>query len=308
MIRRCAKAAVLLSVVTLASCGQSEIDDAAPARPHEDSRLTVAAVNYPLAYLAARVGGNQVSVVFPVPPDIDPALWSPRPEAIAKYQSADLILLNGAGYAKWVARVSLPSAKTIDTGAAFEDRLIPLTDAVTHTHGPRAEHSHDGVASTTWLDLTLALEQARAIAAALEAGRTDQAAAIRERMEKLEADLTELDARLQAAASALGDRPVLFSHPVYQYLKRRYSLNGRSLHWEPDAEPSERQWRELEKLLDEHPAKWIVWEAEPLPRVARRLEELGVKSVVFSPCANRVVGGDFLSEVRANVDRLEAAW
>jgi zinc transport system substrate-binding protein len=239
---------------------------------------------------------------------VDPAFWSPEPETIASYQAADLILLNGADYAKWVAQASLPTTRLVDTGSAYADRLIPLEEAVTHAHGPEGEHAHGGLAFTTWLDPTLALEQARAIAAAFEKARPEQAAEYGARLASLEADLTALDERLEAVAATIGDRPLLFSHPVYQYLERRYDLNGRSVHWEPDAEPSEKQWRELQRLLDEHPARWMVWESEPLDAVAARLEERGVASVVFEPCGHVPAESDYLSVMRSNLGRFESAW
>ncbi len=64
--------------------------------------LNVYVVNYPLKYFAERIGGDHVRVKFPVPADVDPANWNPDLADIAAYQQADLILLNGAGYAKWV--------------------------------------------------------------------------------------------------------------------------------------------------------------------------------------------------------------
>ena len=270
--------------------------------------LSVYVVSYPLASFAERIGGSEVSVTFPAPADGDPALWSPDAETVAGYQGADLILLNGADYAKWVARASLPGARLVDTSVTYEDRLIPLEEAVTHTHGPEGEHAHTGVAFTTWLDPTLAIEQARAIAGAFEKARPAAAADFQEGLALLEADLGALDTRLEAVAKAFGDRPVLFSHPVYQYLERRYRLNGRSVHWEPDVEPSAREWRRFEALLEEHPARWMVWEGEPLAPVRARLEELGVTSVVFDPCGNAPESGDFVSAMGANVERLEATW
>ena len=94
-------------------------------------------------------------------------MWSPGPEVVTAYQAADLILLNGAGYAGWVSRVSLPEGKLIDTSASFADRYLTVAEAVTHSHGPEGEHAHEATAFTTWLDPTLALEQAGAIHAAL---------------------------------------------------------------------------------------------------------------------------------------------
>ena len=62
--------------------------------------LSVFVVNHPLAFFAERIGGDAVAVTFPAPANEDPAYWSPDPEIVAAYQGADLILLNGADYAK----------------------------------------------------------------------------------------------------------------------------------------------------------------------------------------------------------------
>ena len=77
--------------------------------------LNIYTVNYPLAYFAERIGADHVDVVFPAPKDVDPAYWMPDKETITRYQKADLILLNGAHYAKWVEKVTLPRAKMINT-------------------------------------------------------------------------------------------------------------------------------------------------------------------------------------------------
>jgi len=302
---------VLLAAAAVACTGgdAQESGEAPGASSASDTPpLSIYVVNYPLGFFTERIGGDAVAVTFPAPAGEDPAYWSPGPETVAAYQGADLILLNGADYAKWVAQSSLPSAKLVDTGAAYEDRLIPLEEAVTHAHGPEGEHAHGGLAFTTWLDSTLAREQARAIAGALEKARPAQAGAFRERLALLEADLDGLDTRLETATAGLGDAPVVFSHPVYQYVEARYRLNGHSVHWEPDAEPGEREWAELEDWLKENPARWMVWESEPLPSVATRLREVGVESVVFDPCANAPEQGDFVSVMRSNADRVETAW
>jgi zinc transport system substrate-binding protein len=104
----------------------------------------------------------------------------------------------------------------------------------------------------------------------------------------------------------LGDVPVLFSHPVYEYLILRYDLNARSLHWEPDEAPTPKQWRQLQTLLREHPARILFWESEPLSETARRAADLGVTSIVFAPCGNRC-GDDWLAAMRGNAKRLESA-
>jgi zinc transport system substrate-binding protein len=161
------------------------------------------------------------------------------------------------------------------------------------------------VAVTTWLDPELAILQAAAIRDALSAAHSAWEAEFFERFATLEVDLRALDRSLAAAATAIGDAPLLFSHPVYQYLERRYELHGRSVEWEPNEPPSQAMWRELEALLVEHPATWVLWEAEPLPDTERRLEALGLSSVVYAPGGYAPERGDFLSVMRSNVSRLE---
>ena len=131
------------------------------------SVLNVYVVNYPLKYFAERIGGDHVKVEFPVSADVDPAYWNPDLADISAYQKADLILLNGAGYAKWMAKVSLPRSKIVDTSRQFKDRYITTKEVMTHSHGAAGEHAHEDLAFTTWLDFELAARQAKAIAEAI---------------------------------------------------------------------------------------------------------------------------------------------
>jgi len=299
-------AVLAVAALLLGACGEPTSTPELLARDG-DERLVVYTVNYPLAWLAERIGAERVAVVFPVPAGVDPAFWSPDGEAVAAYQRADLVLKNGAGYGRWVSRASLPRSRIVDTSAGFEDRWLPIDDATTHGHGPEGDHTHLGWASTTWLDPTLAIEQARAIAAAFRAELPDSEEANREQFEQVIRELTELDERLEAAAKRLRGTPLLFSHPVYQYLIDRYDLSARSLHWEPDADPGESEWTALEALLAEHPARVLFWEAQPTAQTAARLETLGLQSVVYDPCASAPAEGDFLSVAWANAEAFEAA-
>ena len=102
-----------------------------------DRPLNVYVVNYPLKYFADRIGGPHVRVALPVPTGEDPVYWTPAIVDIAAYQQADLILLNGAGYAKWVSKVSLPRSKTVDTSLGFTDQFITVKQITTHNPQPR---------------------------------------------------------------------------------------------------------------------------------------------------------------------------
>jgi zinc transport system substrate-binding protein len=297
---------MLACVSMVSACTQDKQAGEDSEAPRHPPRIYT--VNYPLAYFAERIAGGSVKVVFPVPPGVDPATWLPDAETIADYQRADLVLLNGAGYAGWLQRATLSQSRLVDTSGALADRLIPVDDTVTHSHGPGGDHSHQGMAFTTWLDMQFAAGQARAVFNALVRLRPESEVDYRERLHELEKDLGELDTRLKVVAERIGDQPLLFSHPVYQYLVRGYGLSGRSVHWEPDEIPGDDQWRELVELLGAHNAGWMIWEDEPLPEAAIRLESMGIESLVFRPCGNRPAEGSLLSVMLENVAMLEQAF
>lgn len=270
--------------------------------------FSVYVVNYPLQYFAERIGGDAVEVKFPAPRDVDPAEWHPSDQIIMEYQQADLILLNGADYAHWVGHATLPEDRTVDTSAAFKDRLLVVEDAVVHAHGPHGTHAHAGTASITWLDPTLALGQARAIKEAFSDRMPERAAQFAAGFEALAVELEALDAELRQITAGGSDQPLLTSHPVYHYLAARYDLNIENLHWEPDEVPSEQEWEELDGKLAAFPARWLIWEDAPMPESVEKLEARGIASVVYNPLPQPPGEGDFLSVMRANVENLRLVF
>ena len=270
-------------------------------------KLKVYSVNYPLAYFAERIAGDQADVVFPAPPDVDPAFWMPDADTVTAYQGADLILINGADYAKWISRVSLPRLRMVDTSRRFTDRFLHQ-QATSHSHGPKGDHSHSGTAFTTWLDPGQAIQQAEAITAALARKRPAAKQLFETNLEGLKSDLQALDERLARITTKAAGRPILASHPVYQYLARRYGLNLESVMWEPDEVPDKTQWAKLAQRVKKHPAKWMLWEAKPASEIVERLRSLGVESIVFDPCGNHPGAGDFLSVMLKNTANLEEVY
>ncbi len=275
---------------------------------YADQTLTIYTVNYPLAYFAERIAGEQATVVFPAPVDVDPAFWQPDLETIRAYQQADLILLNGAGYARWVAKTSLPRLRTVNTSRSFSDQLIKSDSGIKHSHGSGDTHSHAGTAFTTWLDMSQAIKQAGAIADVLKRKRPQQSELFEQNLQELEKELLDLDAQITAVAKKQPASPLLASHPVYQYLARRYQLNLQSVMWEPEEVPDETQWQALKDMQTTHQASWMLWEAEPNTDTAARLKSLGINSLVFQPMGNRPVRGGFISVMRYNLENLQQAF
>jgi zinc transport system substrate-binding protein len=293
--------ALAVSVVGLVGCGDPED---APQADDANLRLIVVSGNYPLHYFAQRIGGDAVEAVFLMPPDVDPAFWQPTSDDIERMQGADVILLNGATYESWLPKVSLPGNRRVDTSVSFHDRLLEAEGDVAHQHGPGGEHTHGDVAFTTWMDLSLAIAQAKAVAGALTRVRPGGATEFEKRLSKLTADMAMLDMDLVEWGLSVKGQPLIGSHPVYQYFARRYGLNLKSVHWEPDVVPDAGALAELDALLKEHPAKLMIWEGEPAAATVEILNQRGIESVVVSPCGNVPEEGDFISVMRQNLANL----
>ncbi len=278
---------------------------AAAAATAQDTPRIVA-VNYPLQYMAERLLGDEAEVVFPVPEGVDPSFWRPTVADISAVQSADLILLNGAGFATWTSRVSLPRSRLVDTSRGIEDRLI-ATETITHSHGDGGEHSHEGIASYTWLDPMMAMAQAEAIAEALTSRGVGDAADIDARLATLTSDLQTLDATARAALDGVADTVVVATHPRYQYLARAYGLTILSLEWEAGAMPGDAELANLSALVAENDTDVLIWEAEPPAEARAAVAELGLQDTVFPPLATPSADMTFLDAFRTAVEQMADA-
>lgn len=304
------RTALLLPLIPLlASCGKENQAKLNSISPPKSGKPQVYVANYPLKYFAERIGGDLVDVHFPAPGDEDPAFWQPDDTTLAKYQSADLILMNGATYSKWAEKATLPEARITDTSAPFAKDYIQIKTDSTHSHGPGGEHSHAGTAFTTWIDFQQAIQQASAVSEALRALRPQGSVEPMSAAEAtLKAELKYLDDRLLAVGRRIANAPLVASHPVYHYFARHYSLNLQSVLWEPETVPDDKAIEELKGILARHPAKWMIWEGEPAKESVAKLEALGIKSLVFDPCGNVPDSGDFMTVMKANVEALEKAF
>ncbi len=292
----------------LVSCSDTASDEAAGpgASAGGDGETPVVYVtNGPLHYFATRIAGDDADVRFPEI-DGDPAFWEPTEEQVAAMQQADLILMNGATYEKWASTATLPTNRTVDTSEAFKGDLIETRDTTTHSHGAAGEHSHSGTAFTTWMDLDLARQQAEAVRDALAEAMPDHAEAVKTNAAGLIAELKSLDESFMEIGKQIGDRPLVASHPIYQYFAERYGLNVKPVLWEPEVVPDDAAMSDLRAVLADHPATLMIWEGEPAEESVEKLNAIGVDSVVVDPSGNRPDDGDWMAVMKQNVENLRA--
>lgn len=289
----------------LAGCGERDAAAGSERTP------VVYTTFYPTTWLAQRIAGDALEVVCPLPPGTDPIFWQPGREVLAAYQQADLIVVNGAEFEKWVAGASLPESRVVDTTRPLAGTFLTF-ETTTHSHGPTGEHTHEGIDGHTWVDPLNGKLQAREIAKACAARWPEHAAAFEQNRRALDADLDALHERLRALVPALERAALCASHPAYDYLAGRHGLALESFDFDPQAELGDAELARVAAHLATLPPgdgpKLLLWESQPLASSVERLRaQLGVESVLFSPCESPPESGDYLSEMNANLARLEAA-
>lgn len=295
---------LLLALALLpAACSETATE------PQAETEAQVYTTFYPTTYLAERIAGGAVPVVCPLPEGEDPIFWQPSREVLADYQGAALIVVNGAGLEKWVETASLPASRVVDTAAGFEAEFLHY-ETTTHSHGSGGEHTHEGLDGHTWMDPVLAMAQARAIGEALAARFPEHAEAFAAGGAALRADLERLDARFRELTPRLAGVRLLASHPAYDYAARRYGWEIRNFDLDPEAELDAESLAELQEAAEGRTV--LLWESAPLEATERALAELGIASVVFSPCesldrAELEAGVDYLAVMHANLGALEEA-
>ena len=304
----------VLSVILAAGVVCSSCTSAPPAPGPKTGRgkPVIYTTFYPTTYFAEVIGGEAVEVVCPCPADEDAIFWEPDRATIAAYQAADLIVINGAAFEKWVLLSVLPEDRMVDTARDLPGELITFAHSTTHSHGPAGTHSHEGIDGHTWVDPVNALVQARSIRDAMAARFPGLADAFGGGFARLESRLKGLDADLRGLSGALGDSPLLCSHPAYNYVARRYGWRIRNLDLDPVEPLKDEQVAAVRAILRTHPARIILWEGEPSAGNVARMKELGLVSVTFSPCelmdpAELQAGADYMSVMKTNIESLRAA-
>lgn len=295
--------AAVTTVSLLASCGEQSGPESADNAPGE-----ILTTFYPTTYLAQRIAGEHATIINPIPADEDPIFYVPSPELIARYQDAELVIINGAEFEKWAMAAPLPRSRVVDTADAFSDRFIYYEEGTTHSHGD-GEHTHKGTDGHTWLDPLNAIEQARAIRDALKESDPARAADFDAGFESLEADLNALHTRLEEITPSLEAADLYASHPAYNYLAARYGWSITNFDLDPeDVEGSIETVAGAFDAPGDRP-RLLLWESAPADGIAEQIEaQFGITSIVFSPAETREEGDpEYLTVMRANLDALADA-
>jgi zinc transport system substrate-binding protein len=276
-----------------------------------NERLSVVVTSLPLLQMTSAVAGDLADVTLIVPPSEASRTWNPSAEAVATMQSADLILISGAGYEPWRNRVSLPMSRVVDTASGYYSQFIRIPDVVTHQHGPDGEHSHAGTVWATWLDPQLAAAQLDRVAQELSKRDPAHADQFRQNEIPMKSQLEQLDGRLVQLSEdcAKTDFRFLSDLPYYQYLTRRFDRPLTYLHWPDSGDPlSEDQRAKFQEFAADDPPIVLLIRANCTEDQRQFAGSQPVEVVSIDLDEQITDNSDGLVErMKSNVDNLESA-
>ncbi len=254
-----------------------------------ESRTTVVASFYPLAWAARQAGGDGLEVTDLTPSGAEPHDLELSPGDREALDEADLVIVLGGEFQPAIER-------------AAEQRdgptLVVLDELSRSVRRRAARDPH------VWLDPVVMSDVAELIGTRLDGSTAGVAA-------KLDALHGEMESGLASCERDV----IVTAHEAFAWLARRYGLRQEGIAGiDPETEPNPNRIAELADLVEREGVTTIFTEDLVSPKVARTLaREAGVGRVrVLSPLESltgeqRKRGDDYVDVMRANLEELRRA-
>lgn len=186
----------------------------------------------PVYGLVAQVMGDLGAPVLLLEKGADEHDFQLRPSQMADIANADVAVWIGPELTPWVERalegakseiVSLPLLAV--QGTALLEFASKDDHADDHGHDHDQDHDHSGTDPHAWLNPENAAPWLDAIAAALSAKDSENAATYAANAAAAKAETAALDAEISATLIPVKDKGFVAYHDAYQYFVQHYGLN-----------------------------------------------------------------------------------
>ena len=311
-------AAALTAALALSACGS----DSGAANASDEGRTSVAAGFYPYAFLAERIGGDDVEVTNLTKPGGEPHDLELTPQQVGGLSTTDLVVYSQGFQPAVDEAVEQQAAdRTFDVLSAVE-----LRDGEAHAeeehaedeHADDEEHAEDeahadehaaGGDPHVWLDPQRLAAIGTALADRLAEVDPDGADGYRERAQELSTELTALDDELRAGLESCERRQIVTSHDAFGYLADAYGLEQVAVAGlSPEDEASPRRLAEVAAQAEQDGVTTIFFEELVSPKVAESLaREVGAEATVLTPLEGAPETGDYVTAMRDNLATLRTA-
>ncbi|RLQ91813.1 zinc ABC transporter substrate-binding protein [Planomicrobium sp. Y74] len=287
---------LLISILTLAACGDSGTDKADSTE--DSSKIKVFTTVYPITYFTERVGGDQVEVESIYPAGANEHTFEPTQQDMIAIAEADLMFYIGLGLEGFIdsAKNTLDGEDVEFTALADSITDEQLEAALEHDgeeahddehedHDDHEEHAqeadHDGHdhGSTDphiWMSPKLSQELATSIKESLIAEDPDNTEVYETNHAELIAELEQLDESFSQLQERVSKDTFFVSHAAFTYLAEPYGFEQVAVAGlNSQDEPSQKELTEIVDMAREKNIEYIVFEQN----VSSNLTEVVQKEV-----------------------------
>jgi manganese/zinc/iron transport system substrate-binding protein len=298
--------AAATAALLLAGCGREVTPRV------EGSRLRVVATIGMIADVAARVGGERVSVEALMGPGVDPHLYKASAGDVRRLSRADLVLYNGLHLEAAMGEVLEQMGHRKHTVAVTD-----WIDRTLLTSPPEFQGNYD---PHVWFDVRLWMRAVQRIEAAFSEADSTNAAEYAERSALLLRELAELDdwVRQRTSEVAPERRVLITAHDAFGYFGRAYGFEVRGLQGISTA--SEAGTADVQQLAAEIARRRIpaVFVETSIPRrtieavqaaVQARGYDVAIGGALYSDALGNpgTPAGTYIGMVRSNVETIVSA-
>lgn len=264
-----------------------------------ERKVQAVASFYPLYDFASNVAGDRATVTSLVPPGIEPHDWEPTLGDVTRVRSADMLIINGAGFEAWADGIG--ARKIVNTSEGIELEAVE-----------GEQDGHGAVDPHIWLDPVLAKQQVEAIRAALAQADPANAEYYSENVASYGAELDSLDSFIRSELSNCEKSEFIAFHDAFGRFAERYGLEQHAIHdISPEGEVLPQRLQEVIELARSLGISVIYSEDLVDPRLAEVVagEIPGGRVLVLSPIEGidadeRAADIDYIAKMRENVANL----
>jgi zinc transport system substrate-binding protein len=263
--------------VLILTAGVLALVPSVPFAAASGSSVKVVAAFYPVAYAAARVGGNRADVTNLTPAGAEPHDLELTPKQIDEILDAKVVFTMGRRF-----------QPAVEKAAAARDGLtIAILDHLAIHPGSKKvdEGNPDALDPHVWLDPVLMQGIVREVQRALT--RTDPGGRVvyERNARAFIAELRALDTRYATGLARCARHLIVTSHEAFGYLAHRYGLQQKGVAGlSPDAEPDAKRIAQLADLVQKDRVTVVFTETLVSPRIADTLaREAGVRTETLNP-------------------------
>ncbi|MBD3235195.1 MAG: hypothetical protein GF330_00635 [Candidatus Eisenbacteria bacterium] len=295
-LTRIASVLALMAGFGALAAGALEASSGAPsgaASPGEPPLRVVASI-FPLADVAAQVGGDAAEVVALLPPGLTPHDFDPKPPDVERVARADLLLVVGLSGDLWANRVASASAND-DLRILSLSEMVPAEALI-----PQDPHA--------WLDPVLMAHFTGALADSMAAMRPAVASELGNRATELQSQLAQLDQAYRERLAPYAGGTIASLHTAFGYIAARYDLREVGLYHAHMEEGGAHGFEHLVAEIRAHDLRTLFVQPQLPPGRTRWIqEETGVHIEVLDPIGNPQREGydSYLGLMRRNLDALE---